>query len=267
MFAHFLQAEPEVARMAALSGYKRREYNGITRMSRYVAVAVCVGLMVAAMIAVVQADDEARGKVIPRDANTYGNSSGEWSARWWQWALSIPAATNPVLDDTGAHCAEGQSGPVWFLASAFGGRFTAERTCTVPPGKALFFPINQATFGAAVLDCEPTKPGVPCDITVLRAAAAAAMDPVTLAASIDGVPVRHLRDSRVQSPVFSVTLPEGNVVDVPSGTYAPMVSDGYWLMLAPLSAGRHTIHFQSSIPSGPFAGNNTEITYHLTVGR
>jgi hypothetical protein len=214
---------------------------------------------------VAQADDDARWKVIPRDANTYGNSSGEWSARWWQWALSIPAATNPVLDETGANCAEGQSGPVWFLAgSFFGGTF--ERACTVPPGKALFLPIVNAAFGAAVFDCEPTQPGVPCNITVLRAAAAASMDPVTIAASIDGVPVRHLRDYRVQSPVFSVTLPERNVVDVPSATYAPMVSDGYWLMLAPLSAGAHTIHFKNSITGGPFAGTETEVTYHLTIG-
>jgi hypothetical protein len=212
-----------------------------------------------------QADDDARGKVIPRDANTDGNSSGEWSARWWQWALSILAATNPGLDETGASCAEGQSGPVWFLAGAFfGGVF--ERACTVPPGKALFLPIVNAAFGAAVFDCEPTQPGVPCNITVLRAAAAASMDPVTLEASIDGVPIRHVRDYRVQSPVFSVTLPEGNVVDVPSGTYAPMVSDGYWLMLAPLSAGAHTIHFTSSITGGPFAGTETEVTYHLTIG-
>ena len=70
----------------------------------------------------------------------------------------------------------------------------------------------------------------------------------------------------MQSPVFSVTLPEGNVVDVPSGTYAPLVSDGYWLMLAPLAAGAHTIHFKSSITGGPFAGTTTEVTYHLTIG-
>jgi hypothetical protein len=228
-------------------------------------VVVGLGLVMAGPRSVAQADDDARWKVIPRDANTYGNSSGEWSARWWQWALSIPAATNPVLDETGAHCAEGQSGPVWFLAgSFFGGTF--ERACTVPPGTALFWPIVNAAFGAAVFDCEPTQPGVPCNITVLRAAAAASMDPVTLDASIDGVPVRHVRDYRVQSPVFSVTLPEGNVVDVPSGTYAPLVSDGYWLMLAPLAAGAHTIHFKNSITGGPFAGNATEVTYHLTIG-
>jgi hypothetical protein len=226
---------------------------------------VVVGLMVAAMIPVAQADSRnPNSQVLPLDSSPYGNTYGEWSARWWQWAFSIPAATNPVLDETGANCAEGQSGPVWFLAgSFFGGTF--ERACTVPPDKALFFPIVNAAFGAAVFDCEPTQPGVPCNITVLRAAAAASMDPVTIEASIDGVPVRHLRDYRVQSPVFSVTLPEGNVVDVPSGTYAPMVSDGYWLMLTPLSAGAHTIHFQNKITGGPFAGTATAVTYHLTI--
>jgi hypothetical protein len=225
-----------------------------------------VGLMVAAMIPVAQADSgNPNSQVLPLDSSPYGNTYGEWSARWWQWALSIPAATNPGLDETGAHCAEGQSGPVWFLAgSFFGGTF--ERACTVPPDKALFFPIVNAAFGAAVFDCEPTQPGVPCNITVLRAAAAASMDPVTLEASLDGVPVRQLREFRVQSPVFSVTLPEGNVVGVPSGTYAPMVSDGYWLMLAPLSAGAHTIHFKNEITGGPFAGTATEVTYHLTIG-
>ena len=227
---------------------------------------VVVGLMVAAMIPVAQADSRHPNlRVLPLDSSPYGNTYGEWSARWWQWALSIPAVTNPVLDETGANCAEGQSGPVWFLAgSFFGGTF--ERACTVPPDKALFFPIVNAAFGAAVFDCEPTQPGVPCNITVLRAAAAASMDPVTIAASIDGVPVRNVRDSRVQSPVFSVTLPEGNVVDVPSGTYAPMVSDGYWLMLAPLSAGAHTIHFKGIITDGVFEGFESEVTYHLTVG-
>jgi hypothetical protein len=242
----------------------RQEHVRVAR-SVVALVVVGLGLVLAGPRSVAQADDDARGQVIPRDANTYGNSSGEWSARWWQWALSIPAATNPVLDETGAHCAEGQSGPVWFLAGAFfGGTF--ERACTVPPGTALFWPIVNAAFGAAVFDCEPTQPGVPCNITVLRAAAAASMDPVTLEASLDGVPVRHVRDYRVQSPVFSVTLPEGNIVDVPSGTYAPMVSDGYWLMLAPLSAGAHTIHFKSSITGGLFAGTATEVTYHLSIG-
>ena len=46
---------------------------------------------------------------------------------------------NPLLDQTGQNAALGQSGEVWFLAGTTGG--SAERTVTVPPGKALFFPI------------------------------------------------------------------------------------------------------------------------------
>jgi hypothetical protein len=60
------------------------------------------------------------------DVNTsaYGNTWGEWSARWVQWALSIPAATNPILDPDGENCELGQSGSVWFLAGTGGGCYS-----------------------------------------------------------------------------------------------------------------------------------------------
>ena len=175
--------------------------------------------------------------------------------------LSIPEARNPNLDTTGANCAEGQTGKVWFLAGTFGGFVI--RACTVPAGRALFFPPLNAAFGAATFDCEPTTPGVPCDVNVLRAAAAAVVDnPTTLEASVDGVPLQGLSDYRVQSPVFSLTLPAGAVFGLPSGTFTPMVSDGYWLMLAPLSAGTHTIHFKGVSNSG----FEVEVMYNLTVG-
>src|SRR5262245_66409906 len=45
---------------------------------------------------------------------------------------------NPDLDSAGEFGAVDQSGPVWFLTGTFGG--SAERTLTVPAGKALFFP-------------------------------------------------------------------------------------------------------------------------------
>jgi hypothetical protein len=150
-------------------------------------------------------------------------------------------------------------------ASYFGGTFT--RDCTVPAEKALFFPIVPAVFGAGVFDCEPTVPDVACNLATLRMAAAASMDAVTLKASLDGKPLRDLHDQRVQSPAFTLTYPVDNVPEVSPGTYTPHVADGYWLMLAPLSAGAHTLHFKSIITDGPFAGIETEVTYHLTIGR
>lgn len=199
--------------------------------------------------------------VLPLNSHAFGMTYGEWSVAWWQWGLSIPAATNPILDTTGANCAEGQAGHVWFLAGTFGGPAVI-RTCTVPTGRALFFPLLNAANGAALFDCEPTNPGVPCVVSTLRALAAAVVDsPTTLEASVDGVELRDLTDYRVQSPVFTLTLPVGNGVGVASGTYAPQVSDGFWLMLAPLSAGKHTIHFKS-VSNGGF---EVEVTYNLTI--
>jgi len=130
---------------------------------------VVIGLMMAGTRSIVQADSDARSKVIPRDANAYGNSYGEWSARWLQWVFSIPAATNPAADTTGANCGEGQAGPVWFLAGTFINT-AVTRACTVPAGKALFFPLVNGAFGAGVFDCEPTVPGVTCNLVTLGTA-------------------------------------------------------------------------------------------------
>jgi hypothetical protein len=56
------------------------------------------------------------------------------------WGLKEPADTNPILDDTGADCRRNQHGNIWFLAGTFYGP-PVERTCKIPAGKALFFPI------------------------------------------------------------------------------------------------------------------------------
>jgi len=75
-----------------------------------------------------------------------------------------------------------------------------------------------------------------------------------------------LKDYRAQSPVFSVTLPEDNLVDIKRYLRA----DGLRRLLAelaPLSAGAHTIHFKAIVTGSPFAGSESEVTYHLTIGR
>ena len=126
--------------------------------------------------------------VVRPNSNEFGNTYGEWSARWFQWLLSIPADKNPAFDDTGKNCKEGQTGQVWFLAGTFGGK--AERTCTIPRGQDLFFPVVNSVFGEGVGDC--TGPD-DCNPTALRKLAAAQQDdPVLLKIRIDNVPVHNL---------------------------------------------------------------------------
>ena len=59
--------------------------------------------------------------IFSRDSDPYGVSDADWTAKWWQWVLSLPVEINPVKDLTGKNCATNQNGPVWFLAGTVGG--------------------------------------------------------------------------------------------------------------------------------------------------
>jgi hypothetical protein len=78
--------------------------------------------------------------VIPPQAHPYGLSYGEWGARWWRWAYAFAVAYFPSSQAGEVDCFLGQSGSVWFLGGSTGEKpFT--RSCTIPTGTALFFPI------------------------------------------------------------------------------------------------------------------------------
>ncbi len=87
----------------------------------------------------------------------------------------------------------------------------------------------------------------------------------TLAATIHGKKVDELASFRAQSPVFGFTLPAGNVLGVDQGA-GFLVSDGYWLMLRPLSPGKHRIHFRRAYKSdSPCNGFSQDVPCELTV--
>lgn len=199
--------------------------------------------------------------VIPPNAKAYGMTYGQWSAKWWQWAFSLSLEDNPFFDESGScdNGANGQSGPVWFLTGVINASGTAVRTCTVPAGKALFFPIINA-------ECS-TLEGNGSTEKELRTCAEGLINPVTsVAAEIDWLPIQSPQAYRVSSPLFTFgPLPEDNVlqlfgVDAPAGATSLSVADGYYLLLAPLPVGQHTIHFTGTVP-----GFTLDITYNLTV--
>jgi hypothetical protein len=209
--------------------------------------------------------------IINRDAVTYGRTSGEWAAEWWQWALSIPTANHPLFNNP--DCSVGQSGPVWFLGGSFVTN-TATRTCNIPAGTYLYFPIlngEDSAIEESQGDGCSKPPDQAATIAYVRECAESYENGVTVTAEIDSAPVRNIAAKyRVQSPAYSITLPADNVFykttghNYPEGTYFPSVNDGYYLMLAPLSPGQHKIHFHG-------IGNNNsfelDITYFLTVAK
>jgi len=222
------------------------------------------------------ADSKSSGNppILPPSSAPYGETYGEWSAKQWQWVYSLPVNDHPLFDT--ADCSTGQSGRVWFL----GGTFTtvspepgvvigtATRDCTVPVGTALFFPVIDA-------ECATAERNGTTDAE-LRACAQDIIDhAIDLSIEIDGVAVQNLAAFRVQSPLFTWgPLPENNVfqdpVNFPPGTTSPSVSDGYFVMVHPLSVGSHTIHFKGSVvftqaQDGVDFTFSLDITYRLLV--
>jgi hypothetical protein len=228
--------------------------------------AILLALLIGANTA--RSDDQGNLGVVPPNSNEFGNPYGEWSARWWQWLLSIPEATNPNLGEGNVDCALAQTGPVWFLAGTFGGP-AVTRNCTkpIPSGRDLLLTPLAGVFGelgpGPVSDC----PGGPnqCDIQQIRALAAANVDnPQLLEVSVDGTRVPNVAQYRVTSPVFSAFLPDGAIAAIPKGLHGPLVSDGYFLLLQAPSPGAHTIHFKG-IASASAGGFVIDVTYHLKV--
>jgi len=197
-------------------------------------------------------------------AFTESESFKQLSAEWWQWALSIPTSENPLLDTNGGKGVVGQRGSVWFLAGVFNGG-TVTRSCSVPEGKALFFPvINSVQINT------PNVCGQNSALSVreLRVAAASLIDgAVNLSVTVDDIPIKNLR--RVKSEVFEVALPADNVFvapcapfPVPTGIYSPAVDDGIYVRLDPLDIGSHALHFHAESPKGVV---QSDVTYNLTV--
>ena len=204
--------------------------------------------------------------VLPPDSNPYGRSYGEWGAAWWQWAFSLTLADSPLNDPTGAHIAAGQSGPVWFLSGTFCPDLvscsvaTATRTATIPAGKALFLPLLNN-------ECSTFEGNGTTESDLLACALAGGDLAVGLFCEIDGVALQNVSGYRAHSGLYTWgPLPADNIfvgfgVTAPAGTTSPSVQDGYYVMLAPLAAGAHTLHFGGNF--GGFFGE--DITYHLTV--
>src|SRR6476620_11532945 len=193
--------------------------------------------------------------VFPTDSKPYSLTYGDWTARFWQWLHSIPKPDSPAADTTGKNCALKQTGPVWFLPGTFGG--TNERTCTIPAGKAILVSLINVmcSYAEHHLKTEPD----------LRACAKADQDKVTTTSiTVDGV---QLNPVRLQSPLFTVTLPPNNALGLKPQT-TPAISDGYWVFLQPLPPGSHTIHSSGSLIDFTTTGTvnfASEAIYHITI--
>lgn len=152
----------------------------------------------------------------------------DWVEAYLQWIAAFPHGASPVSDGTGALCAAKQDGDVWFLATSDGSA-PVERRCSVPAGKTLFVPIAVTTerSGNREPDCA----------SMARIAAGDLTHVTELSMAIDGLSVFNLeRHRQPTGDCFALGLRQ-----VPRSAARTAVADGWYVMLAPLSAGEHTI--------------------------
>ena len=228
---------------------------------------LAVGLVIGPTSQVAMGQGNRNPGVIPPHARAYGLSYAEWGAQWWRWAYSFPLAQFPPLQSGELDCGAGQSGPVWFLAGT-AGQGPVTRSCTIPSGKALFFPIITYLNDYPCPDPNFQPPPGQTLEEFLTEGAEAVINLVTqLEVIVDGQPLNDLFSYRATSRLFTFTADPSLVAFDPCVTGTPQsgVTDGYWILMNPLPPGPHTIFIRGKID---FGGGNTfevQVTYNLTV--
>ena|SRR5271166_644789 len=199
----------------------------------------------------------------------------ELTGEWWQWALSIPSGQNPQTDGTGQYCMVGQRGPIWFLAGDFapnGGIVT--RACSVPEGKALFFPVINSFWNntpSTNPDCGQSGENWDVKTLIFNIKTTGIDSTHDLSVTVDGKALDQKQIQHVLSLPFPTVFPADNVfgpnacgmgAPLPAGVYSPSMDDGYYVLLTPLKVGLHTLKFHGEYGSGPVL---EDVTYNLTV--
>lgn len=191
------------------------------------------------------AADEPGFEIMPKNGRYEGKTYAEWVRLWHKWTLKVPAGDNPIFDETGADCAEGQDYPVWFLTGVLGGG-TVERHCTVPEGTPVFFPVQNAIWFPWSTDPPMSEE----EQQYYERAFRQAVNQADATAIIDDVRVNGLRRWHFNSGWFDAWVPDDNIIDFlwpddsdwPEGDSGPHYNDGLYLLVF-LEEGNHEIRF------------------------
>lgn len=206
-----------------------------------------------------------------------GQSQLSLAEKWTQWALGIPASTNPIADPDGAFGNINNNGSVFFLAGTFSG--SATRTITAPSGKSIFFPILNA-FDVEWPSGTHTESGYttcfdPPGTSEAEALACAKTllatyqigDASGLYARLGGVDL--LTDftnfRQTSTAFFDVTLPEDDIFGLGAGNDLKGITDGYWLALEGLAPGAYTLTFGGRFNYADGTSNLLDMTVNLNV--
>ncbi|WP_433354835.1 hypothetical protein ACQP25_14215 [Microtetraspora malaysiensis] len=137
--------------------------------------------------------------------------------RWMTWAASEPAETNPNFGPA-RFCGRNQPKDVWFLSNSFGG----ERTCTIPAGRPIVFPVIYFITGENKKACKVIMADAEGHVV------------------LDG---RKVTYGREENDYITYTSAKDNPLDGLTGKGHTYLC-GLWVYLPPPSAGEHSLSIQ-----------------------
>jgi hypothetical protein len=221
-----------------------------------------------ALFALSSEDTNPNPALFEKDARPYGKSIERWSELVWSYIYAQPFDHNPFLDTTGADCAIGQEGPVWFLPAVPGSTLgtVVTRSCTIPPHRALILQLA-STMNDYPCPDPAFKPAPGQSLyDFLISAITPLIDQVTgFAVTLDGVEIKSVLSYRFTSDDLflftgdlSLQQPFDNCV---TGMAQPGVADGICLMFKPLPPGPHTI----VVHGQDMHGTKVTLTENLTI--
>jgi hypothetical protein len=191
----------------------------------------------------------------------YGKTHSEWGGEWWTRLQNSTNDTVPANDNTGEKCNYEQTDKnMFFLYGVFGSNDLITRECTIQSSKAIFVPV----LGSECSDREDTRLDTPKKRTecvydgTYRGAN-------VLNFKLDGIPLTNITNYYSETPL-NVTLPANNIWGVDPGL-AHEYTGGYYVILKPLSVGKHTIDFDAKHLPEPGKGSNIiiKVKYNLNI--
>jgi hypothetical protein len=188
------------------------------------------------------------------ESNPYGLTYGQWTVKWWKWALSVHEERNPIVDTSGENASISNNDPdVFFLAGTLGGA-KVERRCEVPANRSILFPVINYEVNST------DDPQFRTDKELVAGVKRDIDDILNLETTVDGIKVKIFRICS-DPPIFDL---EDNFESAiaKNSNLKRASSDGYWVFLKPLNKGEHELFFAGSCSA---ATRNVRALYRINV--
>jgi hypothetical protein len=218
--------------------------------------------------------NEIANVVAPGDPRLKGRTYELLAAAWWKWALEMPMtnaaeAIHTWKDTARFDIKNSQSSNLWFIGSPFlesSNSPPTVRHVEIPYGIELFITILSTE--SSDIEAPPFYGATASDQALIaRYWTDHAVDPYF---ELDGVRLSNLEAFRVQNPQIEINVPAPWILGEAGGK-GTSTGDGYFVLIAPLSPGKHTLRtggkFKFSRPQDPvdLPPETIDVTYHIKV--